>query len=115
MIFIDLLDDIYGREALTEEIWYVLRKSRWCYEEERLIICSFENESCAEEFHMVTGYPIIYMDHVKPNKRIIRDCERKLGIKINGKYGSLDKIENMMQLRNIFNAELMQAIVNQYL
>lgn len=105
VLLIDHLDDIDGREAVTQEICYRLKwETINSKGENRLIICTFINERIAVQFAKEMNYELIFLKRVKPNLRIVKEKANEFGLKLNKTqlYGFAD-FDSMLALRQAFD------------
>lgn len=118
VVFIDMLEDIKGKESTSEEVIRIIDRELTTSDgATRLILITIEDEKLAEEFAIRSRYKLLYINHVKPNKRIIRDCEKKLGVIIRDKYDCIEDINTMMELRQVFTRIIWEQTIrnNDYL
>lgn len=104
VILIDYLDNLAGREAATREMKWMLKKDEYSNGVRRLIICTFINEYEAEIFAQLMGYKLIYLKHVKPNRRIIKQNANVQGIRLSKtQIDDFADFDTMLELRSAFN------------
>lgn len=102
-ILIDHLDDIAGKVATTDELCRMIKKVEYDKDgNKNLIICTFVDERVAKVFANLMNYEVLYVKHVRPNIRIVRDKEREFEIDLGG-----DRIRDFAELDTMF--ELRQA------
>lgn len=103
VIMIDMLEGIQGKKSLTELIADILYREKYSVANvKRLILVTIENKKLAEEFANITGYQVVQIKHTKPNKRIVEECEKVMGITILDKC-DINEIDNMFMLMQAFN------------
>ncbi len=103
VIFIDMLDVLKGRRATQEEFVSLLHQySNTRNGEKRLVICTFEDKKLAELFAKRAGFPLVSMEHVRPNKRLSENYERALIYKL---------ILTSKGLNTAFGTQLMKDVV----
>lgn len=80
-MLIDYLDAIGGREATTNEVCSRIRRCTYNSEDDkRLIVCTFIEEKVAIDFADRMNYELIFVKHVKPNPRIIKEKAKDFSI-----------------------------------
>lgn len=103
VVLIDMLEEIKRKIATTEELIRIIGRELTTSDgRDRLILITIEDENLAQEFAVCSKYKLLHINHIKPNKRIIRDCEKTLGVIIRDKYNYIEDIDNMMELRQVF-------------
>ncbi len=103
VILLDSMEVLNGCQTTMIEIGRILQKnSRTDTGDSRLIICSFEDARAAWEFHLATEYPIIEIEHVKPDAEMVHAYEKKTGLTISHIYDADHDFDSIPELRRAF-------------
>lgn len=118
VLLIDYLDAIGGREATTYEVCYRIKRCTYNSKgDERLIVCTFIDEKAAIDFADRMNYELIFLKHVKPNLRIIREKARDFSLKLDeAQMRDFVQLGSMFELRCKFKelerSEYMKKIID---
>lgn len=115
-IFVDCFDNIAGKQAATNEVKRILRNSEYNESGNKgLIICVFVDEKVAENFAMLLNDELIYVEHVNPNLRVVRDKTKEFDIRLSdNRMRKYAKFDAMFELRQAFREVERDAFFSEY-